>query len=128
MTSILLVGLLPETVDFSDPALPPGMTAGKIQEGIDLGLRLMTERGWQANACLVSPDESAEREVTEHLRTTSYDVIVIGAGVRLPPSTLWLFEVLVNAVHKAAPDSAIAFNTSPPDTPNAAERWLQRKS
>ncbi len=27
MTRILLLGLDPETVDFSDPALPPGMTA-----------------------------------------------------------------------------------------------------
>jgi hypothetical protein len=124
MTSILLVGLLPETVDVTDPALPPGMTAQKIQEGIDLGLKFMRERGWHAQACLVSPDETAGPQVTEHLRTASYDVIVIGAGVRLPPRSLWLFEVLVNAIHKAAPLSAIAFNTSPPDTPNAAERWL----
>jgi hypothetical protein len=29
MTRILLVGLDPETVDFSDPALPPGMTPGR---------------------------------------------------------------------------------------------------
>ena len=125
MTSVLLVGLLPETVDVSDPALPPGMTAEKIQEGIDLGLKLMRDRGWKAQACLVSPDETAGPEVTEHLRTQSYDVIVIGAGVRLPPKTLWLFEVLLNAIHQAAPDSAIAFNTSPPDTANAAERWLK---
>jgi hypothetical protein len=74
----------------------------------------------------VRPDETAGPQVTGYLRSASYDVIVIviGAGVRLPPSTLWLFEVLVNAIHKAAPSSAIAFNTSPPDTPNAAERWL----
>jgi hypothetical protein len=30
MTRILLVGYNPETVDFSDPALPPGMTAEKV--------------------------------------------------------------------------------------------------
>lgn len=35
-----------------------------------------------------------------------------------------LFEALVNAVHKAAPATAIAFNTSPQDTAQAAGRWL----
>ena len=31
MTRILLVGYDPDTVDFSDPALPPGMTAEKVR-------------------------------------------------------------------------------------------------
>ena len=30
MSRILLLGLDPETVDFSDPALPPGMTVQKV--------------------------------------------------------------------------------------------------
>ena len=30
MTRVLLVGQEPETVDYSDPALPPGMDAKKI--------------------------------------------------------------------------------------------------
>ena len=34
MARILLLGLDPETVDFSDPALPPGMTAEKVRAGI----------------------------------------------------------------------------------------------
>jgi hypothetical protein len=38
MTRILLVGLDPETVDFSDPALPPGMTAEKVRAGIAVAL------------------------------------------------------------------------------------------
>jgi len=28
-------------------------------------------------------------------------------------------------VHRAAPHAAIAFNTSPPDTADAAARWLE---
>src|SRR5215472_16702591 len=31
-----------------------------------------------------------------------YDCVVIGAGVRLPPSRLVLFEAVVNAVHRTA--------------------------
>ena len=49
MTRVLLVGLQPEAVDYSDPALPPGMDAKKIQAGIELGLKQMTDRGWQTN-------------------------------------------------------------------------------
>jgi hypothetical protein len=49
---------------------------------------------------------------------------VIGAGVRLPPNRLALFEAVVNAVHRAAPSAAIAFNTRPDDSADAAARWL----
>ena len=34
MTRILFVGQKPETVDYSDPALPPGFSADKIDAGI----------------------------------------------------------------------------------------------
>src|SRR5690242_21804654 len=46
MARILLLGLDPETVDFSDPALPPGMTAEKVRAGIAVALRQFTEHGW----------------------------------------------------------------------------------
>src|SRR5271168_4433330 len=44
MTRVLLVGLLAETVDDSDPALPPCMNAKKIQAGIELGSRMAGRR------------------------------------------------------------------------------------
>ena len=50
---------------------------------------------------------------------------MIGAGVRLPPKNLLLLEVLVNAVIKAGPGTAIAFNTRPEDSADAAARWLK---
>src|SRR6266481_2810142 len=59
MTRILFVGQDPETVDFSDPALPPGFNAEKIHAGIAVGMRQMTERGWDADLCLVKPDGTA---------------------------------------------------------------------
>jgi hypothetical protein len=48
MTRVLLLGLDPETVDFSDPALPPGMTAEKVHTGIAVAMRQFAERGWEA--------------------------------------------------------------------------------
>lgn len=38
MKRVVLIGLDPATVDFSDPALPPGMTAEKIHAGVKLAL------------------------------------------------------------------------------------------
>ena len=45
-------------------------------------------------------------------------------AVRLPPNRLVLFEALVNAIHRAAPGVAIAFNTRPEDTGAAAASWI----
>ena len=45
-------------------------------------------------------------------------------GLRVPAKGLLLFETLINAVHRAAPHAAIAFNTKPQDTAEAAARWL----
>ena len=124
MTRVLLVGLQPEAVDYSDPALPQGMDAKKICAGIDLALNQMTDRGWQADVCLIQPDATAGPTVEQRLAATMYDCVVIGAGVRLPPKNLLLFETIVNAVHKAAPNTSIAFNTVPEDSADAAARWL----
>lgn len=124
MTRVLLVGLLPESVDYSDPTLPSGMNAEKIRAGIELGLKQMTDRGWQAEACLIRPDATAVPTVEQRLASTTYECIVIGAGVRLPRKNLLLFEGVVNAVKKAAPNASIAFNTIPDDSADAAGRWL----
>lgn len=47
---------------------------------------------------------------------------MIGSGVR---DQLELFERTVNLVRRHAPDAAIAFNTSPSDTFDAAARWVE---
>jgi hypothetical protein len=124
MKRVLLVGFDPATVDYSDPALPSGMNAEKIQAGIDLALTDMAGRGWHADACLITPDETAVPTVQRRLVDGRYDCVVVGAGVRLPPRQLVLFEPVVNAIHRAAPQTAIAFNTFPEDTSAAAARWI----
>jgi hypothetical protein len=124
MTRVLLVGYDPDTVDFSDPALPPGMTIEKIRAGIAVALEQFATRGWEAEVCFIRPDETAGPTVERQLASTSYDCVVIGAGVRLPPRRLAIFEAVINAVHKAAPGAAIAFNTRPEDSADAAARRL----
>ena len=124
MTRVLLLGYDPETVDFSDPALPPGMTVEKVHAGIAVALKQFAERGWEADVGFIRPDESAGPTVERLLASKTYDCVVIGAGVRLPPRLLATFEVVINAVRKAAPGAAIAFNTRPNDSADAAARWL----
>ncbi len=124
MTRILLLGYDPATVDFSDPALPPGMTAEKVHAGIAVALKQFAERGWESDVCLIRPDETAGPAVERQLSSTRYDCVVIGAGVRPPPRGLALFETVINAVHKAARGAAIAFNTRPEDSADAAARGL----
>lgn len=92
MARILLLGLDPETVDFSDPALPPGMTAEKVRAGITVALKQFTERGWKSDVGFIRPDETAGPTVERQLRSANYDCVVIGGGVRLPPRHLVLFE------------------------------------
>ena len=128
MTRVLFVGYIPETVDFSDPALPPGVTAEKIHAGIAIAMKQFAERGWEADLSLIPPDETAGPTVERQLASKSYDCVVIGAGVRLPPKGLALFEVILNAVHKGAPGAVIAFNTRPDDSADAADRCLTARS
>jgi hypothetical protein len=124
MMRVLLLGYDPETVDFSDPALPPGMNAEKVHAGIAVAMKQFADRGWEADVGFIRPDETAGPAVEGQLASKSYDCVVIGAGVRLPPRRLAIFEAVINAVHKAAPGAAIAFNTRPEDTADAAARWL----
>ena len=130
MARILLLGLDPETVDFSDPALPPGMTAEKVRAGIAVALKQFTERGWESDVGFIRPDETAGPTVERQLRSANYDCVVIGGGVRLPPRHLALFEVVINAIRKAAPGAAIAFNCGSRKflltkmaTPKSDPRW-----
>ena len=124
MPRILLLGLDPETVDFSDPALPPGMTVEKVRAGVAVAVKQFTDRGWESDVAYIRPDETAGPAVERQLRSMNYDCVVVGGGVRLPPRNLALFEVIIHAIRSAAPGAAIAFNTRPDDSADAAARGL----
>jgi hypothetical protein len=125
MTRILFVGQKPETVDFSDPSLPPGFNADKINAGIAVAVAKIKERGWQGDTCMITPDNAGRTMLEKTLKGAAYDCVVIGGGLRIPPKGLALFETVVNIVHKMAPNAAIAFNTRPEDTADAAARQLK---
>ena len=124
MTRILFVGQKPETVDFSDPSLPPGFDAAKINAGIAVAVTKIEERGWQGDTSMITPDAAGIVMLEKALQDKAYDCVVIGGGLRLPPKSLLLFEMVVNAIHRAAPSAKIAFNTHPEDTADAGARQL----
>ncbi len=49
---------------------------------------------------------------------------MIGAGLREPRERLLLFEKMLNLVHSLAPQARICFNTTPADTAEAVQRWV----
>jgi hypothetical protein len=119
MTRVLLIGIKPEAVDTSDPDLPPDLTHETIAAGIEKTLADMKGRGWETGFCSILPNESAEGTIADSLGER-WDCVVIGGGIRIPASGLELFERVVNAVHRGAPGTAIAFNKNPEDTADAA--------
>jgi hypothetical protein len=54
MTRVLFIGQQPQTVDFTNPMLPPGMNAERVHAGIALALKQMAERGWHADKTVLS--------------------------------------------------------------------------
>lgn len=116
MTRVLVIGYDPDSVDFTDPALPRGVDAEKMRAGVALGMRQMRDRGWQAEHCDIWPDANAVPTVERQLASASYDCIVIGAGVRLSSRHPEVFE--------AAPGAKISFNAAQDDIPEAAARLL----
>lgn len=124
--SVLILGQDPDTVDFSNPAIAPGLTADKVRAGLAAARRELEALGYDVENCLTDRGEKAAEIVEAALKGKDFDVVVIGAGIRLPPPSLPLFETVVNTVHRYAPNARIAFNTSPQDSAAAAARWVGR--
>lgn len=122
--TVLLIGEDPGLVDYSDPAIPPGLNADVIWDGITEAQKRFEDLGYRTDLCVTDRGDTAEAAVAGKLAGARYDCVVIGAGLRLPPANLELFEKVVNAVHRHAPGTPIAFNSRPEDSPDAALRWL----
>ncbi len=123
MKRILFVGQKPETADFTDPAPPPASMPQRSTSASGSPPEI-EECGWQGDTCMITPDAAGSTMLDKALRATTYDCVVIGGRLAIPPDSLALFEMVVNIVHEAAPDAAIAFNTRPEDTAEAAARQL----
>ena len=120
--SVLIIGPDPRYIDFSAPYLPPGMSAEKIIAGVDGARDRLADAGYCVQILLTKNEETVEQQVSDALKDRSYDVTVVGVGLRtLSPMAA---QRLINALHEKAPRTKIAFNSKPDDSDAAALRWL----
>nr|MDT0252391.1 hypothetical protein [Endozoicomonas sp.] len=118
---VALIGWNPKVVDYRKW---PGLTAEKVTAGLKADRDRLNSLGYEASLLLINDEVSAFDAVRTALQAQAYDGVMIGAGVRLDPEYLILFERLINAVHEAAPQAKICFNTNPQDTAKAVQRWV----
>jgi hypothetical protein len=121
---VLIIGETPERVDFSDAAIPPGTTPEKIRRSLEKSLNALRAKGCDARLVYLDDEDSAPARLDEAIAATTFDVIVVGAGLRIVPKQTAMFERVINIVHEKAPQARIAFNTAPDDSAAAAERVL----
>ena len=117
---VLLVGWHPSAVNYSKW---PGLTPEKLEAGLRADEAKLNNLGFEAELAFIHSSETAVSDVTRALNTKSYDVVLIGAGVRRDDDHFLVFERPVNAVHELAPGARIAFNTGPTDSDATVLRW-----
>jgi hypothetical protein len=106
------------------PDLPNPLTPEAIRSGLSAAQAQVAAAGHQLDLCLLRDDDGDIALIEAALRGRRWDVIVVGAGIRLQAKHHLLFERIVNLVHREAPASAIGFNTTPADTADAVLRWF----
>jgi hypothetical protein len=120
--TVLAIGIDPALVDFSGH---PQLTSEMVRSYINAELQRLRGQGYDVTSCLIDLGETAEQVTSAALGAKNFDCVVIGAGLRVPPERLLLFEKILNHVHRLAPRASICFNTNPADTVDAVQRWVQ---
>ncbi len=117
MPPVLLIGL--------DPRKIPGFDAAPVELAIAIGDKRFADAGIDVDTCLVEHDAAAAAAVTEALKAKPYGVVVVGGGIRKPDGLVELFEIVIDLIRQHAPQAAIAFNTNPVTSLDAAQRWMR---
>lgn len=114
--TVLLIGFDPRTI--------PGVDAAMVEAAIAMGQQRFDAAGIETDTCLVKPDDTARPQIVEALQRKPYGCVIVGGGIRKPEPMLELFETVINLIRVHAPQAAIAFNTNPMTSLDAALRWL----
>lgn len=125
MAKVMLAGIDPALVDFSDPALPPGMTAQMISDGLVKAIAELEAQGHSVMQTFVPLDPAELGGFAAQLAGERVDCVVIGGGVTTPPQHRLLFEALLNIIARATPSPAIVLVSRPDEAATAIERVLR---
>ena len=119
---VLAIGIDPMFVDFSAmPQFSPEMFRRYIDDQVDRVRAL----GYDVTSCLIDLGDTAEAVVAAALGASDSDCVLIGAGLREGRERVVLLERIVNLVHRLAPMAPICFNTTPADSAEAVQRWIE---
>ena len=124
MKTVLIIGINPATIDFTNPELPKGLTREMVEQGTKATLEKLISMGYEAEAFFIDTGTTDLGNLAKQLKTKNYNGVVIGNGIRGQSSNFILFEQIINVVHENAPASKIIFNTLPTNTDEAVKRWL----
>ncbi|WP_043628634.1 hypothetical protein [Nonomuraea candida] len=116
---VLVIGL--------DPRRVPGpWDPEPVVEAIEAGLAEFADHGVSVETCLIGLDGSDDVEtlVGNALRAHPWKCVTVGGGLRHSEDQVELLELVINLIRRHAPDAAIAFNSTPDTTYEAAARWL----
>lgn len=124
MKTVLIIGMNPRAIDYTNPELPKGLTVEMIEQGTKATLEKLTSAGYDAGLFLIETDAINLDVLGKLLKEKDYDGVVIGNGIRGIKAHFVMFEQIINVVHANAPKSKIIFNNLPTDTDEAVKRWL----
>ncbi len=124
MKTVLIIGMNPNTIDFSSPEMPKGVTKEMVEQGTKATLEKLTAMGYPAESFLIDTGTTDLSALAKQLKEKHYNGIVVGNGIRSLASNFILFEQIINVVHANAPKAKIIFNTLPNNTDEAVKRWL----
>ncbi|CZF82370.1 hypothetical protein [Grimontia marina] len=117
---VALFGWHPDVVNFEKW----GGSPEKLRAMLESEQAKLNSEGYATDILYIRDGDSAYQTVADAVAETTYDCILIGAGVRRDEEHFLVFEKLVNAVHELAPHAKICFNSNPMDTVEAVKRWI----
>ncbi|CPT98192.1 Uncharacterised protein [Mycobacteroides abscessus] len=122
-TSVLFFGIEPTTIDFEGSYDIWGdYNAESIEKLCYDDIAKLNTLGYDAHY-FAAPAQYLAKKVQDALRGKQFDVVVVGAGVRVTLKNFLLFEQIINVIGTEAPNAIICFNESPESTLDAVRRW-----
>jgi hypothetical protein len=97
-----------------------------LAEAIETGLAKFAQQSVGVETCLIGLDGSDDVDavVGTALQAHPWECVTVGGGLRHSDDQVELLEQVINLIRRHAPDAAIAFNSSPATTYEAAARWI----